>query len=192
MNNKKFHASFLVIVALFLGIWTYTRAVGSQITVCVKKSGLVYVIGQDFKRYDCKKNDSLLSWNSEGIQGPRGDTGEQGPIGLTGPRGESGPKGDVGPTGPQGVKGDKGDSAQKGAGDIAFCDEDTFCRIVLKKDGTVWFFNPNTGIWEPRGNPDTAPIPVENIVTWSRLHLLDTNGNVWRWNYSGWTNEGHP
>lgn len=51
MINKKFYIPFLVIVALFLGVWTYTRAVGSQITVCVKKSGLVYVIGQDFKRY---------------------------------------------------------------------------------------------------------------------------------------------
>lgn len=109
MTNKKFYIPFTVIAILFLGAWTYTRAVGSQITVCVKKSGLVYVIGQEFKRADCKKGDSLLSWNSEGIQGPKGEKGEQGEVGPMGPQGPKGDKGDVGEQGPIGLTGPKGD-----------------------------------------------------------------------------------
>lgn len=41
-------------------------------------------------------------------QGPKGDTGSQGPIGQTGP------KGDQGETGPQGEKGEKGDTGNTG------------------------------------------------------------------------------
>lgn len=41
-------------------------------------------------------------------QGPKGDTGDQGPIGQTGP------KGDQGETGPQGEKGEKGDTGNTG------------------------------------------------------------------------------
>lgn len=90
MNNKKLLMSLFVVTTLFLGTWTYTRAGGEQITVCIKKNGLVYVIGEAFKRTECKGTDSLLSWNSDGVQGPKGgkgDTGEQGP---KGDRGDSG------------------------------------------------------------------------------------------------------
>ena len=50
----------------------------------------------------------------QGIQGPKGDAGAQGPAG---PQGEQGPKGDTGPqgaTGPAGPKGDKGDTGAQG------------------------------------------------------------------------------
>jgi len=99
MNNKKFLIVSLLVITYFFGMWTYSRATGSQITVCVKKSGLIYVIGEDFKRTDCKKSDSLLSWNSEGVQGPKGDKGDQGDIGPIGPQGPKGDKGDVGDPG---------------------------------------------------------------------------------------------
>lgn len=46
---------------------------------------------------------------AQGVQGPKGDTGEQGPAG------EQGPKGDTGATGPAGEKGDKGDKGDAGA-----------------------------------------------------------------------------
>ena len=32
-------------LALVLGFWSYSQATGNEITVCAKKSGLVYVIG---------------------------------------------------------------------------------------------------------------------------------------------------
>ena len=83
MNTKRTLLILFVALAVSLGAWTYIKAEGQQITVCAKKSGLVYVIGEDFRRVDCKKNDTLLSWNITGPQGPKGDTGERGFVGPT-------------------------------------------------------------------------------------------------------------
>jgi hypothetical protein len=100
MNKKSLMLVLVGFTVFFAGAWSYTRAEGEQISVCVKKSGLVYVIGDEFRRQDCKKNDSLLSWNITGTQGPKGD------------KGDKGDQGDVGPMGPQGERGEKGDSGQ--------------------------------------------------------------------------------
>lgn len=107
---------FLGLAVVFAGTWTYIKAEGEQISVCVKKSGLVYVIGEDFKQADCKNNDSSLTWNitgPQGLKGDKGDTGERGLVGLTGPQGiqgEPGPKGDMGEQGLQGEQGPTGSS----------------------------------------------------------------------------------
>lgn len=53
----------------------------------------------------------------DGIAGPKGDTGAQGPAGAdgaTGPQGPAGPKGDTGAQGPQGEKGDPGPTGATG------------------------------------------------------------------------------
>src|SRR3989338_11429677 len=93
----------LAVVGLTVGLWSYSRASeGNTISICVKKSGLVYVIGTGFRREDCKKNESLLTWNTQGIQGPKGDTGIAGP---QGPQGEKGDRGDAGAQGPAGENG---------------------------------------------------------------------------------------
>ena len=86
----------LSVVLVALGFWHFTQAQGSEIEVCVKKSGLVYVIGNGFRRSECRKNDTLLSWNT------------------TGPQGEKGDKGDEGEPGPQGIQGTKGDKGESG------------------------------------------------------------------------------
>ena len=75
-----------------------------EVTICVKKNGVVYVVGDGFKKADCKKNDSLIVVNS-GAQGP---IGPQGPIGLTGPQGIQGDAGSQGPQGPVGPQGPTG------------------------------------------------------------------------------------
>jgi hypothetical protein len=80
---NKYIISLGVIVST-LGFYTYSMAIDNQISVCVKKDGTVHVIGQDFKRDDCKKNEVFLSWNT---QGPKGD---QGIPGIQGPKGDSG------------------------------------------------------------------------------------------------------
>jgi len=49
-----------------------------------------------------------------GLQGPKGDTGPNGPKGDAGDTGPQGPKGDIGDTGPQGPKGEKGDNGTLG------------------------------------------------------------------------------
>src|SRR6266852_5735427 len=70
---------FIGIALLVLGLWTYTRAAGAEITACVNKSGEVYVIGTGFEKANCSKNETLLSW---GIQGPKGDKGDPGSTGA--------------------------------------------------------------------------------------------------------------
>lgn len=105
---------FVVVVAASLISWTLAQAVSPAVTVCVKNGGTMYMVGEGFKRADCKDNDRLLSWNITGPQGPQGlqgvpgatgQVGQQGPIGETGADGLQGP---AGPQGPQGVQGPTG------------------------------------------------------------------------------------
>lgn len=86
----------------------------------------------------CRHDETAISWNqtgpqgpagpqgATGPQGPKGDTGPQGPQGATGPQGPKGdtgatgatgaqgPKGDTGAVGPQGPKGDAGPAGPQG------------------------------------------------------------------------------
>ncbi len=72
----------------------------------------------------CRSNETALTFNQQGVAGPKGETGAPGPkgetgatgaAGATGPKGETGLKGETGATGPQGVKGDTGDTGPTGA-----------------------------------------------------------------------------
>jgi len=74
-------------LSLVLGLWAYTKANGEEITVCVRRNGLMHVIGEGFRRTECRRNETLLSWNT---QGEKGDTGEQGEKGEKGDDGEDG------------------------------------------------------------------------------------------------------
>ena len=63
------------------------------------------------------------TWINQGqLQGPKGDTGAQGPQGIkgdTGAQGPIGPKGATGPQGEQGIQGPKGNTGAKGdTGDV--------------------------------------------------------------------------
>lgn len=113
----------ITVLGLTMGLWTYSQAVDDIITVCVRKSGLAYVIGGGFKHSDCKNNDTLLTWNIQGPKGDKGDTGPRGELGPVGPKGDRGDVGEQGPiglTGSQGIqgesgpKGDKGDTGERG------------------------------------------------------------------------------
>jgi hypothetical protein len=62
----------------------------------------------------CHNNETRVSWNITGPQGPQGPQGPVGPQGPTGPTGAQGPQGDTGPqglTGPAGPAGPAGSSA---------------------------------------------------------------------------------
>lgn len=72
------------IVGLTIGLWSYTQATDKTISICVKKSGLSFVIDQGFRLKDCGKNDTLLTWNITGPQGPKGDKGDKGDLGNPG------------------------------------------------------------------------------------------------------------
>lgn len=80
MKNKLLRSSFYIAapaailgVAFIVGLWSYSRATGDEITVCVKRNGMVYVIGEGFKNAKCQKNETLLSWNIQGPPGPSGN-----------------------------------------------------------------------------------------------------------------------
>lgn len=51
----------------------------------------------------CKRNETAVSWSAQGPQGPKGETGAQGPPGPQGIKGDAGAKGDAGPSGRDGV-----------------------------------------------------------------------------------------
>ncbi len=112
LNYKWISAVLVLGVAVFSLIsWTLAQAAGETITVCVKKGGTMYMVGEGFKRADCKDNDQLLSWNvtgPQGIQGLQGVPGAIGPAGPQGPTGITGASGAQGPTGPQGPQGLQG------------------------------------------------------------------------------------
>ena len=69
---------------------------------CVKKNGDVHILldgadkgsndkgSKDKGSNDCKKMDTLLDWNAQGIQGDTGATGPEGSIGATGATGPDG------------------------------------------------------------------------------------------------------
>jgi len=71
-------------LSLVLGLWAYTKANGEEITVCVRRNGLMHVIGEGFRRTECRRNETLLSWNIGGEKGEKGDTGEKGEDGEDG------------------------------------------------------------------------------------------------------------
>lgn len=83
------HKSFpflLIITSILMagGLWSYSQAVGSTIEVCVKRNGAVFVIGEGFRRADCRRNDTLMSWHVTGVPGPKGDKGDKGDKGNSG------------------------------------------------------------------------------------------------------------
>jgi len=53
----------------------------------------------------CNGNETELTWNQQGVQGP---AGPQGAAGVAGPKGDPGAKGDTGAAGATGPKGDTG------------------------------------------------------------------------------------
>jgi hypothetical protein len=87
----------------FFGHWFGDRGGGGSesLTVCVKNNGAMYVVGEGFRKADCKKNDRLISLD---LQGPKGDKGSKGDKGEQGEPGPVGPAG-IGGTGLQGLPG---------------------------------------------------------------------------------------
>ena len=108
MSRTRIVADSAVAVALaVVGIAT-TRAAGSEVMLCVKRIGLVYMVGEGFRRADCHPGDTLVSLNTAGAPGPQGPAGPAGPVGPIGPAGAPGVQGVKGDTGAKGDKGDTG------------------------------------------------------------------------------------
>lgn len=87
MKNISLNRSLILIFlvglffgAIIVGSTSVTVASGPEMTVCVTKGGVMHLIGDDFKRSDCKKNEQLLTFNAVGQQGPQGVAGKDGTV----------------------------------------------------------------------------------------------------------------
>ncbi len=82
-------------------------AADGTVNACFKNnSGDLRVV--DVPGDSCKPNETAITWNQTGLQGPPGPAGPPGRQGEPGPQGPQGPKGDTGPQGPQGPAGPAG------------------------------------------------------------------------------------
>jgi hypothetical protein len=66
---------------------------------------------------NCRKNETMVTWNAAGPAGPAGPAGAQGPAGPAGAQGPAGPGGAQGLTGPAGPPGPQGAAGPSGASD---------------------------------------------------------------------------
>jgi hypothetical protein len=92
MVSKKvfFPVLSFTVVALGLGLWSITQAVGESeiITACVSKTGALRLKGEE----TCKAHESEMSWNVKGERGEKGDKGDKGEQGDPGEDGEKLPE----------------------------------------------------------------------------------------------------
>ena len=112
----------------------HAQTVNEVITSCyVPASGSVYRIKTPGGPTTCQSPKHVeFTWNSQGIQGEKGDKGE---TGAQGPQGLKGDKGDTGATGPQGVQGETGATGAAGASDALTTARQRLAAVV--GDATV-------------------------------------------------------
>ena len=120
----------------------------------------------------------------DGAQGPKGDTGEQGPQGIQGPKGETGAQGPQGIQGIQGEQGPKGDQGEQGLkGDTGAQGPQGEQGIQGEKGETgadgksayqLWLDAGNTGTEEDYLNSLKAETPViTNTAEGTELVITD-------------------
>jgi len=81
-------------------------------------------------------------------------------------------------------------NAIQGAGNIAFIFTDGSGIHALTNDGRIWIWTSSA--WLYSGPNIDVPIPVSDITQWELTALLDTNGDIWKWDGPNWTNYGTP
>src|SRR5262249_36430659 len=90
------------------------------IHACVNHEGELRYAGPSGQ---CRKEETALAWNVQGLVGPAGPAGQdgapgapgaQGPAGLVGPAGADGPPGPMGLQGPPGLPGLNGPAGDMG------------------------------------------------------------------------------
>jgi hypothetical protein len=100
--RKWFAEGILVILGAFLGASMVTMLDAQDegtIYACANPAGQVHIVND---ASECKNQETSLSWNETGPQGP---AGPEGPAGPAGPEGPAGPVGPAGPPGPVGISG---------------------------------------------------------------------------------------
>jgi type VI secretion system Hcp family effector len=77
--------------------WGASSDATQTIYACVDQAGHVRLVAAGDS---CKSNETAVSWNTVGPQGPAGPQGAQGPAGPQGPTGPAGPQGPAGSAAP--------------------------------------------------------------------------------------------
>ncbi len=123
---KKVTIVSAIAAALIGGSFAFGGVPGTdgKIHACYKNNGDLRIVDSTSakkNRASCKKDETALSWNQQGLRGERGPEGLTGPTGAQGAKGDTGAQGLTGlqgakgDTGLQGLKGDKGDKGDTGA-----------------------------------------------------------------------------
>ncbi|MBI3331665.1 collagen-like protein [Candidatus Peregrinibacteria bacterium] len=94
---------------------SYAQEVDETIDLCIRPGGIVFVMGETFRRIQCRGAGSrIVTINLQGPEGEPGPQGEQGPQGEPGPEGPPGPPGEPGAEGEQGPPGEPGQQGSPG------------------------------------------------------------------------------
>jgi hypothetical protein len=124
-------------------------------------SGLLRVIDPTTQR--CARNETAISWNQVGPQGPvgpEGAIGPQGPVGPQGPAGADGTAGAPGADGAAGAPGAKGDTGPQGpsgpSGTANLTSPDGRFRIEISNDG-IFLRGPGGTVFVDRYGTGSSP-----------------------------------
>jgi len=98
-------AVIMALAAAGIALASDTNAAPKTITACYKPAKAPAALTVP-NGSSCPANETTLTWNKIGPQGPRGATGPSGAAGPQGPQGLAGPQGQPGQAGPQGPPGD--------------------------------------------------------------------------------------
>jgi len=85
--NKKTIFALVAVLGLTLGLWGYIQANVGEVTLCVRRGGLVFI------RDECRRGETEITLNSKGEQGEQGEKGETGEKGDKGNDGTDGQDG---------------------------------------------------------------------------------------------------
>jgi hypothetical protein len=143
---------------------------------CYDNHGAIRVI--DIAVASCKSQETLITWNQSGLQGPAGPQGAPGPVGPQGAPGPVGPQGAPGPAGPQGVQGAAGSQGAQGApgtpGAPGVSDE--FDKAGFS--GAFQYFGPNGAF----GTVDSLSLPAGSFLVSAHYQASGTTlfpNNPW-------------
>jgi len=131
----------LLVAAVLLAAgatWVFAQA-GGVINACVAKDGTLRIVSDTNQ---CKRAETLLSWNIMGPQGPQGEIGPQGPQGEQGPQGIQGEQGPAGPASLDALKGTPC-TMSGGAGKVAIVTDNSTGIITVRCGWTLTILIPS-------------------------------------------------
>lgn len=144
------------------------KAQAEEITFCVKRSGVMYQVGPELRRQECRTRDTLLVMNSEGPQGPKGDDG------LPGEDGNDGLSGMDGVAGPQGPRGESGllipsEVEPEVIGDVFICKSTFDGMTAISLSWTLGnSYGDIPGILHPRSDVDDR---IATGISWGEIKI---------------------